>query len=49
MSIGGNIYKAGNAKEFKTGDWRSICPKYIPENVNNVDYVFQFVQKMLYQ
>ena len=30
MSIGGNIYKAGHAKEFKTGDWRSICPKYIP-------------------
>ena len=31
MSIGGNIYKAGNAKEFKTGDGRSICHTYIPE------------------
>ena len=23
LTIGGNIYTAGNAKEFKTGDWRS--------------------------
>ena len=22
LTIGGNIYTAGNAKEFKTGDWR---------------------------
>ena len=26
LTIGGNIYKAGNAREFKTGDWRSIRP-----------------------
>ena len=31
MTIGGNIYEAGNAKEFKTGDWRSVRPVYIPE------------------
>ena len=22
LTIGGNIYEAGNAKNFKTGDWR---------------------------
>ena len=26
LTIGGNIYEAGNAKEFKTGDWRSSKP-----------------------
>ena len=31
MTIGGNIYDAGNAREFKTGDWRSVKPVYIPE------------------
>jgi len=31
LTIGGNIYTAGNAKEFKTGDWRSTTPRYIPE------------------
>ena len=28
LTIGGNIYEAGNAKEFKTGDWRSIRPVF---------------------
>ncbi len=31
MTIGGNIYKAGNAKEFKTGDWRSNRPVWNKE------------------
>lgn len=31
LTIGGNIYTAGNAKEFKTGDWRSSTPVYKPE------------------
>ena len=31
MTIGGNIYEAGNAKEFKTGDWRSEKPIYKPD------------------
>ena len=31
LTIGGNIYKSGNAREFKTGDWRSICPVWIEE------------------
>ena len=26
LTIGGNVYEAGNAEEFKTGDWRSIKP-----------------------
>ena len=31
MTIGGNIYTAGNARNFKTGDWRSTKPVYDPE------------------
>ena len=31
LTIGGNIYEAGNAKEFKTGDWRSQKPIWIEE------------------
>ena len=31
LTIGGNIYKAGNAKEFKTGDWRSEKPIFKSE------------------
>ena len=31
LTIGGNIYNAGNAREFKTGDWRSVRPVWIEE------------------
>lgn len=31
LTIGGNIYKSGNAREFKTGDWRSLKPIFIEE------------------
>ena len=31
LTIGGNIYEAGNAREFKTGDWRSQKPIWIEE------------------
>ena len=31
LTIAGNIYQAGNAKEFKTGDWRSVKPVYYSE------------------
>ena len=31
LTIAVNIYKAGNAKEFKTGDWRSVTPVYYSE------------------
>ena len=46
MTPGGDIYTAGNAREFKTGDWRSIKPIFISENVNNVVCVSQFVLMM---
>ena len=29
MTIGGNIYEAGNSRNFKTGDWRSVRPIYL--------------------
>lgn len=31
LTIGGNIYEAGNSKACKTGDWRSIRPVFIEE------------------
>ena len=31
LTIGGNIYDADNAREFKTGDWRSVKPVWIEE------------------
>ena len=31
MTPGGVIYDAGNSKNFKTGDWRSMKPVYIEE------------------
>ena len=40
MTIGGNIYEAGNAKEFKTGDWRSRKPIYIPEKCKQCGLCF---------
>ena len=40
LTIGGNIYTAGNAKEFKTGDWKSQTPVYIPENCKQCGLCF---------
>lgn len=40
MTIGGNIYEAGNAREFKTGDWRSIKPIYISEKCTQCGLCF---------
>ena len=31
MTPGGAIYDAGNAKEFKTGDWRSVKPIFLSD------------------
>ena len=31
LTPGGTIYNAGNAKEFKTGDWRSMKPVFHEE------------------
>ena len=40
LTIGGNIYNAGNAKDFKTGDWRSTCPVYISEKCTQCGLCF---------
>ena len=40
MTPGGDIYDAGNAREFKTGDWRSACPKWIEENCKQCGLCF---------
>ena len=40
LTIGGDIYTAGNAREFKTGDWRSmrgLCFPVCPEDSIPVD------------
>ena len=40
MTIGGNIYEAGNARNFKTGDWRSVRPVYIEEKCKQCGLCF---------
>ena len=40
MTLGGNIYKAGNARDFKTGDWRSSCPVWIEEKCTQCGLCF---------
>lgn len=40
LTIGGNIYEAGNAREFKTGDWRSIRPVYLTEKCKQCGLCF---------
>ena len=40
LSIGGNIYTAANAKEFKTGDWRSVKPVWIEEKCKQCGLCF---------
>lgn len=40
LTIGGNIYDSGNSINFKTGDWRSATPKYIPENCKQCGLCF---------
>ena len=40
LTIGGDIYEAGNAKEFKTGDWRSIKPIYLEEKCKQCGLCF---------
>ena len=40
LTIGGNIYTAGNAKNFKTGDWRSVKPIWIEENCKQCGLCF---------
>jgi len=40
ITPGGTIYDAGNAKEFKTGSWRSIKPVYIEEKCTQCGLCF---------
>ena len=40
LTIGGNIYTAGNAKEFKTGDWRSIRPAFLSDKCKQCGLCF---------
>lgn len=40
LTIGGNIYEAGNAREFKTGDWRSLCPVFDSEKCKQCGMCF---------
>ena len=40
LTIGGNIYNAGNAREFKTGDWRSMRPVWIEEKCKQCGLCF---------
>ena len=40
ITPGGTIYEAGNAREFKTGDWRSVKPVYNPEKCTQCGLCF---------
>ena len=40
LTIGGDIYEAGNAREFKTGDWRSIKPIFNSEKCKQCGLCF---------
>ena len=40
LTIGGNIYKAGNARKFKTGDWRSLKPIFNSEKCKQCGLCF---------
>ena len=40
LTRGGNIYKAGNARKFKTGDWRSLKPIFNSEKCKQCGLCF---------
>ena len=40
LTVGGNIYEAGNARNFKTGDWRSVKPVFIEEKCKQCGLCF---------
>ena len=40
MTPGGTIYQAANSLEFKTGDWRSMCPVWIKEKCKQCGLCF---------
>jgi len=40
MTEGGNIYEAGNAINFKTGDWRSVKPIFLSDKCKQCGLCF---------
>ena len=40
MAPGGTIYEAGNAREFKTGDWRSVKPVFLSDKCKQCGLCF---------
>ena len=40
MTIGGTIYNAGNSREVKTGDWRSMKPIFDSEKCKQCGLCF---------
>jgi pyruvate ferredoxin oxidoreductase delta subunit len=40
VTTGGTIYDAGNARNFKTGDWRSTKPVFIEEKCKQCGLCF---------
>ena len=40
LTPGGDIYTAGNAREFKTGDWRSSYPVFLSDKCKQCGLCF---------
>lgn len=40
LTPGGDIYEAGNARNFKTGDWRSVRPVFCEEKCKQCGLCF---------
>lgn len=40
LTVGGTIYEAGNSKEFKTGDWRSVKPVWLQDKCKQCGLCF---------
>ena len=47
LTIGGNIYKAGNAREFKTGDWRSLKANFQLRKMQTMWLMFSCLPRRL--
>lgn len=40
VTLGGDIYEAGNARDFKTGDWRAIKPVFLSDKCKQCGLCF---------
>ena len=40
LTEGGTIYTSGNAKDFKTGDWRSVKPIFLSDKCKQCGLCF---------